>query len=79
MRVVFVPNGWQIWDEIGLYNGPYSSEGEACIVIEKIRSEQKREQPKIESCPYWPRCGCGTQSGPHSCEWQQERRSDQRR
>jgi hypothetical protein len=20
-------------------------------------------------CPYWPSCGCGTQSGPHTCEW----------
>jgi hypothetical protein len=24
-------------------------------------------QPKI--CPHWPDCDCGTQSGPHSCEW----------
>lgn len=22
-----------------------------------------------EPCPYYPKCGCGTQSGPHSCEW----------
>jgi hypothetical protein len=22
-----------------------------------------------EICPYWPDCGCGTQSGPHTCEW----------
>lgn len=22
-------------------------------------------------CPHWPGCGCGTQSGPHSCEWRQ--------
>jgi len=20
-------------------------------------------------CPHWPGCGCGTQSGPHTCEW----------
>jgi DNA (cytosine-5)-methyltransferase 1 len=20
-------------------------------------------------CPHWPDCGCGTQSGPHTCEW----------
>lgn len=20
-------------------------------------------------CPLWPSCGCGTQSGPHTCEW----------
>ena len=19
-------------------------------------------------CPHWPECGCGTQSGPHTCE-----------
>jgi len=24
------------------------------------------------SCPLWPDCGCGTQSGPHTCEVQQE-------
>jgi hypothetical protein len=24
------------------------------------------------SCPGWPDCGCGTQSGPHTCEWQDE-------
>lgn len=23
----------------------------------------------IGVCPYWPDCGCGTQSGPHTCEW----------
>jgi hypothetical protein len=22
-----------------------------------------------KACPHWPRCGCGTQSGPHTCEW----------
>lgn len=21
-----------------------------------------------EICPHWPQCGCGTQSGPHTCE-----------
>jgi hypothetical protein len=20
-------------------------------------------------CPAWPTCGCGTQSGPHTCEY----------
>lgn len=20
-------------------------------------------------CPYYSACGCGTQSGPHTCEW----------
>ena len=24
-------------------------------------------------CPYWPGCGCGTQSGPHACEWKEAR------
>jgi hypothetical protein len=23
-------------------------------------------------CPAWPGCGCGTQSGPHTCEWRAE-------
>jgi hypothetical protein len=23
----------------------------------------------VQVCPYWPGCGCGTQSGPHTCEW----------
>jgi hypothetical protein len=23
-------------------------------------------------CPAWPSCGCGTQSGPHTCEWRAE-------
>jgi hypothetical protein len=23
-------------------------------------------------CPAWPACGCGTQSGPHTCEWRAE-------
>ncbi len=22
------------------------------------------------ACPHWPACGCGTQSGPHTCEWE---------
>jgi hypothetical protein len=27
----------------------------------------------IESgCPHWPGCGCGTQSGPHTCEWRRQ-------
>lgn len=26
-------------------------------------------------CPYWPKCGCGTQSGPHTCEWQDDQQS----
>ncbi len=25
-------------------------------------------------CPQWPGCGCGTQSGPHTCEWQDKYR-----
>ncbi len=24
--------------------------------------------PVPASCPHWPGCGCGTQSGPHACE-----------
>ena len=24
---------------------------------------------KPGACPWWPDCGCGTQSGPHTCEW----------
>jgi hypothetical protein len=23
-------------------------------------------------CPLWPECGCGTQSGPHTCEYRVE-------
>jgi hypothetical protein len=23
-------------------------------------------------CPAWPQCGCGTQSGPHTCEYRDE-------
>lgn len=30
-------------------------------------------------CPHWPQCGCGTQSGPHTCEWRAERRSERER
>jgi hypothetical protein len=26
----------------------------------------------IVSCPGWPNCGCGTQSGPHTCEYRAE-------
>jgi 2-methylisocitrate lyase-like PEP mutase family enzyme len=25
----------------------------------------------MKSCPHWPDCGCGTQSGPHTCEWKE--------
>lgn len=25
--------------------------------------------PADSPCPWWTRCGCGTQSGPHACEW----------
>jgi hypothetical protein len=25
--------------------------------------------PRLSVCPYYPQCGCGTQSGPHTCEW----------
>ena len=25
--------------------------------------------PPPPPCPHWPDCGCGTQSGPHTCEW----------
>jgi hypothetical protein len=27
---------------------------------------------KSEPCPHWPGCGCGTQSGPHACEWRDQ-------
>jgi hypothetical protein len=26
----------------------------------------------VSGCPAWPDCGCGTQSGPHTCEWRAE-------
>jgi hypothetical protein len=26
----------------------------------------------MTTCPGWPDCGCGTQSGPHTCEWRDE-------
>jgi hypothetical protein len=31
-------------------------------------------RPPRRGCPRWPKCGCGTQSGPHTCEWEQEQR-----
>ena len=40
--------------------------GELFAAVERLRRKGK-------FCPYWPRCGCGTQSGPHTCEWQEER------
>ena len=27
----------------------------------------------MPSCPKWPSCGCGTQSGPHGCEWMKDK------
>jgi hypothetical protein len=30
------------------------------------------EARKRVECPAWPECGCGTQSGPHTCEWRDE-------
>lgn len=29
----------------------------------------ERVRALMGSCPNWPGCGCGTQSGSHSCEW----------
>jgi hypothetical protein len=31
--------------------------------------------PAKVACPYWPGCGCGTQSGPHTCKWKGPGRS----
>ena len=28
-------------------------------------------------CPHWPGCGCGTQSGPHVCEWKRNRQAEE--
>jgi hypothetical protein len=39
--------------------------GERAANIERVRA-------LMGSCPHWPGCGCGTQSGPHACEWQPE-------
>ena len=30
--------------------------------------------PQLPGCPHWPGCGCGTQSGPHTCEWRAQER-----
>jgi hypothetical protein len=26
-------------------------------------------EPRV--CPHYPDCGCGIQSGPHTCEWEE--------
>ena len=36
LRIVVAPDGWQLWDDVGVYNGPYASEAEANLVGAKI-------------------------------------------
>jgi hypothetical protein len=33
----------------------------------------RRREGLSDGCPHWPGCGCGTQSGPHTCEWEPSR------
>jgi hypothetical protein len=35
---------------------------------EQMRRDRE-EIARLQGCPIWPACGCGTQSGPHTCEW----------
>jgi hypothetical protein len=35
---------------------------------EQMRRDRE-EIARLQGCPVWPACGCGTQSGPHTCEW----------
>jgi len=42
-----------------------------------LATEQKAAPSAVSTgyCPRWPGCGCGTQSGPHTCEWEHEQSS----
>jgi site-specific DNA-methyltransferase (adenine-specific) len=40
----------------------------------KPRSQGSPIARVLQSCPLYPGCGCGTQSGPHTCEWRAQDR-----
>lgn len=45
----------------------------ASIALAAEKARRALEPPQAENptkpCPHWPGCGCGTQSGPHTCEY----------
>jgi hypothetical protein len=48
MRIICARDGWQIWDEVGLYNGPYSSPGEAAAILSQLRDKKMDDGERIE-------------------------------
>jgi hypothetical protein len=59
---------------------PLLSEALTDTVKDEVRTVEaalaNADEQSVASCPHWPKCGCGTPSGPYTCElWRAERRA----